>query len=67
MFTACPGNFGTQNIFGGFRVGKKPVTQPSVVKQMRYTGPKSGARMKQRTVVLEYMTGTRAKKKRRRK
>ena len=69
MFTACPGNFGTQNIFGGYSVGKRPVHPMSVQKQMRWKGEPSGPRLKQRTVVTEYMTGTgqKTKKKRRRR
>ncbi len=67
MFTACPGNFGTGNIFGGFKYGKTPTHPVSVAAQMKYKGEKSGKRLKQRTVVTEYMTGTgpRGKKRRR--
>jgi len=68
MFTACPGNFGTQNIFGGFSVGKRPHPPVSIQKQMKWKGEPSGSRLKQPTVNTEYMTGTRpAKKKRKRR
>ena len=67
MFTACPGNFGRQNIFGGFSFGKQPASGLDVAAKMRYKGPESGYRLKQRTVVTEYMTGTQPKKRARRK
>ena len=60
MFTACPGNFGSQNIFGGFSYGKVPVTpvQNPAKKRLKEKKEESGPRLKQRTVVTEYMTGT---------
>ena len=60
MFTACPGNFGSQNIFGGFSYGKVPVTpvQNPAKKALKEKKEESGPRLKQRTVVTEYMTGT---------
>ena len=60
MFTACPGNFGSQNIFGGFSYGKVPVTpvQNPAKKSLKEKKEESGPRLKQRTVVTEYMTGT---------
>ena len=61
MFTACSGNLGTGNIHGGFSFGKTPTTPVSVAKQMKYKGEPSGERLKQRTVVTEYMTGTKPK------
>ena len=71
MFTACPGNFGSQNIFGGFSYGKVPVTpvQNPAKKSLKEKKEESGPRLKQRTVVTEYMTGTKGivKKKSRRK
>ena len=69
MFTACPGNFGSQNIFGGFSYGKAPLHPVQNPAEKRYKGEKSGPRLKQRTVVTEYMTGTKgiSKKKGRRK
>ena len=68
MFTACPGNFGSQNIFGGFSYGKVPLHPVQNPAEKRYKGEKSGPRLKQRTVVTEYMTGTqKTKKKGRRK
>ena len=60
MFTACPGNFGTQNIHGGFTYGKRPLPPPGPAqKQMKFKGEPSGDRLKQPTVNTEYMTGTR--------
>ena len=58
MFTACPGNFGTQNIFGGFSYGKVPLHPVQNPAKKRDKGEESGPRLKQRTVVTEYMTGT---------
>ena len=65
MFTACPGNFGSQNIFGGFSYGKVPVTpvQNPAKKALKEKKEESGPRLKQRTVVTEYMTGTKSSKK----
>ena len=67
MFTACPGNFGSQNIFGGFSYGKVPVTpvQNPAKKRLKDKGEESGPRLKQRTVVTEYMTGTKGVSKKR--
>jgi len=67
MFTACPGNFGTQNIFGGFSYGKVPLHPVQNPAKKRYKGEESGPRLKQRTVVTEYMTGTKGISKGRRK
>ena len=66
MFTACPGNFGTQNIFGGFSYGKVPLhpVQNPAKKRLKDKGEESGPRLKQRTVVTEYMTGTKGISKR---
>ena len=57
MFTACNGNLGSQNIFGGYFVGKRPVVPVSVERQMNYKGEPSGPRLKQRTVVTEDIHG----------
>ena len=48
---------GNRNIFGGYFVGKRPVVPVSVAAQMKYKGPPSGPRMKQRTVVLDNIHG----------
>ena len=58
MYTACSGNLGTGNIYGGFSYGKTPTIPMSTAKRMKYKGELSGPRLKQRTVVTEYMTGT---------
>ena len=57
MFTACNGSLGSQNIFGGYFVGKRPQVPVSVARQMNYKGEPSGPRMKQRTVVTEDIHG----------
>ncbi len=67
MNTACPGNLGTGNIHGGFTFGKVPTIPMSTAKRMKYKGEPSGPRLKQRTVVTEYMTGTKPGTKRKRK
>ena len=67
MFTACPGNLGTGNIYGGFSYGKVPTVPMSTAKRMKYKGEPSGPRLKQRTVVTEYMTGTKGGKRKRKK
>jgi len=67
MFTACPGNFGTGNIHGGFTFGKTPTIPVSVAKQMKYKGEPSGRRLKHPTVNTQYMTGTKPGTKRKRK
>ena len=62
MFTACDGNRGTGQIYGGFSYGKTPTIPMSVAKKMKYKGEPSGKRLKKRTAVTEYRTGTKGSK-----
>ena len=67
MFTACPGNFGTGTIYGGFSYGKTPLAPTQNPAKKKYKGPISGPRLNQRTVVTEYMPGTKPGNKRKRR
>ena len=45
MYTACSGNLGTGNIYGGFSYGKTPTIPMSTAKRMKYKGEPSGPRL----------------------